>query len=132
MLSAREHSAKELFDKLVQKGFEVDEVSDALVDLQNDGLQSDTRFAESFVRSWVGKGRGEVRIRMDLQQHEVGSDIIEHAMHIEPIDWLRQITIVWEKKFNQAPSSLSEKAKQVRFLQQRGFPADLIYQVIPE
>jgi len=127
----REHSAKELFDKLIQKGFEDSDVSDALLSLQQDGLQSDERFALSFVRTWVSKGRGEVRIRMDLQHHEIDSIWIEEAMTATPIDWLEQAKRVWEQKFNHAPETLAERAKQMRFLQQRGFSSDLIFQVVP-
>ena len=37
---------------------------------------------------------------------------------------------VWKKKFGFAPQDEKEKAKQVRFLQSRGFGFDVIFQVL--
>ncbi len=37
---------------------------------------------------------------------------------------------VWKKKFGTAPQDEKEKAKQVRFLQARGFSLDVIFKVL--
>jgi regulatory protein len=37
---------------------------------------------------------------------------------------------VWKKKFDTAPQDEKEKAKQMRFLQSRGFSMDVIFKVM--
>ncbi|MGB8410656.1 MAG: RecX family transcriptional regulator [Gallionella sp.] len=37
---------------------------------------------------------------------------------------------MWKKKFGTAPQDDKEKAKQVRFLQSRGFSLDAIFKVL--
>ena len=37
---------------------------------------------------------------------------------------------VWKKKFGSKPVDASEKAKQIRFLMQRGFSGDIIRRVL--
>ena len=43
---------------------------------------------------------------------------------------LQRAFALWERKFGKPPETLQEKAKQIRFLQQRGFPGNIIRQVI--
>ena len=51
MLSRREYSRAELARKLQQKSFQPDEIDACLDRLEEQNLQSDERFAESFKRS---------------------------------------------------------------------------------
>jgi regulatory protein len=37
---------------------------------------------------------------------------------------------VWQKKFDRKPASMSERAKQARFLGGRGFSADVVRKVL--
>ena len=68
LLSRREHSQLELRKKLVAKGFADDEVDELLLRLHEENLQSDERYAESYVRQRVDKGYGPIRIRQELRQ----------------------------------------------------------------
>ena len=47
-------------------------------------------------------------------------------------DELANAKAVWRKKYNAAPSSREEWAKQARFLQSRGFGFEIIKKVINE
>ena len=49
LLSRREHSYKELFDKLRLRNFEADDISSALDKLLSENLLNDERFTESYV-----------------------------------------------------------------------------------
>ena len=79
-LARREYGQTELIKKLADKGYSRDAAEAAILTLTAEGLQSDRRFAESFVQSRVNQGKGPLRIRLDLGQRGVGDAIIEHAL----------------------------------------------------
>ena len=114
-LARREYGQAELIRKLADRGFERDTAEQAVGQLTDEGLQSDARFAESFVQSRINQGKGPVRIRMDLGQRGITDATIELAREQR------------RKKFGTAaPADFTEKARQMRFLQYRGFEQDHI------
>ena len=126
-LARREYGQTELIKKLADKGFHRDVAAEAVTQLTSEGLQSDQRFAESFVQSRINQGKGPVRIRMDLGQRGVGDSTIEIAIEEADADWCALAREQREKKFGaSAPSDFKEKARQMRFLQYRGFEQDHI------
>ena len=50
-LSMREHSKQELVDKLLKKDYEKDLIMQCIEEFSDKDLQSDYRYAESFVRA---------------------------------------------------------------------------------
>lgn len=121
-LARREYARQELARKLGDAGFSPDAVEQAVSRLTDDGLQDDARFAEAFVRSRVNQGKGPVRIRADLAQRGVAASVIDAAMEEQDGDWRHLARQVREKKFGPGlPHTFSEKARQMRFLQYRGF-----------
>ena len=67
-LARREHSQVELERKLAAKWVGVGRYSTSVDnDLKEDGLLSDTRFAEALCHSWARRGKGPLRIRADLK-----------------------------------------------------------------
>ena len=126
-LARREYGQTELIRKLADKGFERDIASQAVIRLTEEGLQSDQRFAESFVQSRINQGKGPVRIRLDLGQRGVSESSIELAIEEADPDWRALAREQRDKKFGvSAPSDFKEKARQMRFLQYRGFEQDQI------
>ena len=127
LLARREHARGELLAKLAKAGFERDAATEALDSLAADGLQSDTRFVENFVQSRVNQGKGPVRIRADLGQRGVRGESVELALEAMSVDWRELARDVRQKKFgNTAPGDFKERARQMRFLQYRGFEPDQI------
>lgn len=120
-LARREHTRVELVGKLAAKGFDSVEIDETLDRLQSQQLLSDARFAESFAQGRVKRGVGPLKIRAELTQHGVDESLINDVMCALDIDWGEQAQQVWQKKFSQKPSNMQERAKQQRFLQQRGF-----------
>ena len=91
------------------------------------GLQSDDRFAGAFVQSRINQGKGPVRIRLDLSQRGVSDAVIEMALEASAADWHGLAREVRERKFGPGePADFKAKAKQMRFLQYRGFEQDHI------
>jgi regulatory protein len=126
-LARREHSALELSRKLEQAGFDNDEIENTLNALQQAGLQSDSRYAESFVNSRINRGYGSVRIKMELKERGVASDIITQSLQQTDTDWFALATEVRCKRFGEhEPQDYKDRAKQQRFLQYRGFTHDEI------
>jgi regulatory protein len=126
-LARREHGRSELFNKLTRFGFEADVADDAVARLVEDGLQSDVRFAEAFVRSRINQGKGPAKIRADLREKGVNDGVTEDGIRDADEDWYALAVEVRLKKFGaERPAEFKEKARQMRFLQSRGFEQDQI------
>lgn len=125
-LARREHARAELERKLSQKDFSTDEIQTALDGLARDNLQSDVRFVEHYIRAQVNRGQGPLKLTQQLKQRGVSEQLISDGLYSAEIDWSLLAQDVWERKFGQAPESLAEKARQQRFLMQRGFSFDQI------
>lgn len=126
-LARREYGQVELVKKLSDKGYLRDVAEDAILTLAAEGLQSDQRFAESFVQSRINQGKGPVRIRLDLGQRGIGDALIEQALETSGANWNALAIDASAKKFGDGRASdFNEKAKRMRFLQYRGFERDQI------
>ena len=80
LLSYRPMSAKELRDKLVQKGETAENAAGAVDWLQSRGFLDDERYAGMVVRHYAGKGYGAGRIRQELQRRGVSRELWEEAL----------------------------------------------------
>lgn len=124
-LTIREYSAQELQKKLVDKGHDPDICQQQIAQLKQEGLQSDTRYAESYRNTRINRGFGPVRIAMELQQKGIASDIIDICL--QEIDWLVTLERVKQKKFGmEMPDDWQSQQKQQAFLQYRGFHPEQI------
>lgn len=123
----REHGAKELEAKLTRKGYDSMTTAQVIEELRESGLVSDQRFAEAYVRGHAGRGHGPVRIRYDLKELGVPSELIAAALESEEFDWAAMAGEVRRRKFGDPPpKAFAERAKQMRFLQYRGFSSSQI------
>ncbi|MFQ5635768.1 MAG: regulatory protein RecX [Gammaproteobacteria bacterium] len=127
LLARREHSAAELRAKLVARRFDRDDVDRAVEQLIDEGLVSDVRFAEAFVAARIRKGQGPVRIRGELARRGLAPELIEAQLDRVDIDWYDMARSVRSRKFGpEQPTQIRERARQSRFLQQRGFTGEQI------
>ena len=132
-LARREYGQTELVRKLTNKGYDRSMAEQAVVKLSEEGLQSDQRFADSFIQSRINQGKGPVRVRMDLGQRGVDDATTEHALSQARADWRELARDARHKKFgSRKPVDFKAKAKQMRFLQYRGFESDHIQAAIGE
>ena len=128
LLARREHSRSELRFKLQRdETYQAEEIENALLRLTEAGLQSDSRFAESYVRYRSQRGMGAQRIRLELKERGVTSELIEQSLQEAEIDWFALAAEVRCKRFGErVPDDFKDRAKQQRFLQYRGFTHDQI------
>jgi regulatory protein len=126
-LARREYGQRELERKLASAGFDADIAADAVLQLKSDGLQDDRRFSEAFVRSRVHQGKGPARVRADLGERGVSGELVAAILSEMSVDWFAQAAEVRIKKFGpDFPADFKEKARQMKFLQYRGFEQEHI------
>lgn len=124
LLTRREHSRRELTQKLLKKKFSIDEINAVISDLQRRGLQSDQRFAESYANMRIRRGYGPVYLRAELLERGVAAEIISELFsNYSRSMWEELAVAVRQKKFGAGiPEKYSrEQQKQERFLCYRGF-----------
>jgi regulatory protein len=136
-LARREYSRAELRAKLlphVQLDAEFEQAQPASLDALLDdftkrGWLSDARAATQLVHAKRSRF-GIQRITHELRQKGIAENLISEALPQLKETELAAAREVWEKKFGIAPQDEKEKAKQVRFLQSRGFSLDVVFKVL--
>ena len=127
LLARREHSTEELKRKLAAKGHPEASIATVLDKLGEKKLVSDQRFATNYVHHHARRGQGPVRIRANLRQQGVSDSQIQQEISGGEQDWNSLAGEVRRRKFGvELPKTASERAKQARFLQYRGFNSDQI------
>lgn len=119
-LSAREHSRQELAHKLARYAQESDDIEALLDALEAANLLSQSRFSESLVNRRSARF-GNSRILSELQSHGIAGDALHQIKTDLAQDEVARACEVWRRKFGRLATDASERAKQMRFLQQRGF-----------
>lgn len=149
-LSRQELSSHELKAKLIAKECDPQAVDDLLVEFAQKGYQSDERCATMLVRESVRKGRGIRHLQDALKKAgldaktlggidelialaDVGvtdGTILEDGDSDE-IDWLKLAVEARCKKYgNTIPKDPKEKARQLRFLQYRGYQMSVCFDAL--
>ena len=130
-LARRDHSRAELARKLAAHG-DADEI-DAVIERMGElGLQSDTRYAEAFVRGKAGRF-GASRLRSELARRGIDRDLINEAIAGECVESEGdRARAVLRGRFTEPPADAREWARQARFLQTRGFASELIRKLLKE
>lgn len=105
------------------------EIKSILNDLEQKDWLSDQRFTEQFVFSKKRKF-GMRRIARELNLHGVDELIINKAINAIKEEEFLLAKQIWKKKYNQLPNTIEEKAKQIRFMQNRGFEIGIILQIL--
>lgn len=129
LLAKREYSQANLRKKLLEYGAVADELEILLEELAAQNYQSDERMAGMVLRSQIRQGKGPQRIKLALKKHEIDQ---EHILEdLKEVDWFAEALQLKIRKFGtEIAQDPKLKAKQVRFLQYRGFSMDVILKVL--
>ena len=121
IISRREHSEKEIREKLYKK-FNDHKVSELVItSLIDKGLVNDHRFAEMYIIARKRKGFGPKKIAYELLAKGVSDDISSQALNEEG-GWQIAALNAFNKKYkNGIADNFKEMNKQKIFLQNRGF-----------
>ena len=131
LLARREHSRTELQHKLTVRGHAAEVVETTLAELAADGLQSDARFVESYVRSGLERGHGEQKIRADLHERGIDDHLTAAGLDLSDEQWRCQAAKAERKRFSpNPPKDSTDEAKRLRFLASRGFPLEIARAVV--
>ena len=129
LLSQREHSRKELEQKLKPHEETPGELAEALDFLAAKDFINEKRVVESVVNRRSTK-LGAARVRQELMAKGLPADDIADAVQAMRGTEFERALVVWRKKFGAPPSDASERGKQVRFLVSRGFAAEVVRRVV--
>jgi regulatory protein len=101
-------------------------VAVALDRLAAQQLQDDARFVEVFVRSRVARGQGPLRIAQELRQRGIPDRAARAALDDGAHDWTALAHAALRRQFKSLPADPKGRARQLRFLEYRGFTAGQI------
>lgn len=138
LLARREHSLAELQRKLRRRFADEEQVERQLQRLREENLQSDERYAGSYVRQRSARGYGPLRIRQEMLDRGLSEAAIGQAFAAEEVDWAALAVEVYHKKFGgqRVPqpgrADRREAARRIRFMQYRGFAADHYRQLVDD
>ena len=119
-LSMREHSRLELAQKLARYAQEGDDINALLDWLEQSRFLSQVRFAESLVNRRSARF-GNARIVRELQSHGIAGDQLSSIKTDLASDEAQRAHSVWLARFGAPADDAAGRAKQQRFLLQRGF-----------
>lgn len=151
-LSRREYGKAELKQKLLDKEQDPDKIDALLEEFESKGYQSDYRTTLMLIRESIRKGRGRGRIKQDFYHKKIAmpsnidelidmanaesdefSEFVDDSSDslVEGVDWLKLAVTARIKKYgDDIPTEQKDKAKQLRFLQYRGFNTDICFQAL--
>jgi regulatory protein len=129
LLGQREHSRRELERKLASYEQEPGTLAQALDELQAKGFLSEQRAAESLVHRRAAQ-YGATRLRQEMQDKGLARELIEQTLAGLKDSELSRAREVWRRKFDAAPATPQERARQTRFLLARGFSGEVVRRVL--
>ena len=125
-LARREHSRAELERKLAPHAESAAQLQGLLDQLEQKKQLSNERFAEQRAHVLARK-YGPAHIRHDLKAKGVAEHLIERASAASELEAARAIL---QRKYRSAPATREERARRARFLQGRGFSADVVHRLV--
>ena len=151
-LSRREYGKAELRQKLLDKEQEADKIDALLDEFEEKGYQSDYRTTLMLIRENIRKGCGRGRIKQEFYRKKMAmpdnidelidmanaesdefSEFIDDSADnlVEGVDWLKLAVSARTRKYGDTiPVEQKDKAKQLRFLQYRGFNSDICFEAL--
>ncbi|WP_417473033.1 regulatory protein RecX [Luteimonas mephitis] len=135
LLVRREHSRKELANKLAARGVGREEAEAAVERMAAEGWQDDARFAASVARWRAGAGYGPLRIRAELGSHGLDEALIVDALaglaEAGEGDWPRRARELARRRFGEDfADDPARSRKAADFLLRRGFDGEAIRSAI--
>ena len=129
LLARREHSRVELARKLAPHADSPTHLEETLDALEREKLLSAARFVQSVVHRRAERF-GVRRIALELQQHQLQDEVSAPALADLKATERERALAVWQRRFGAVAETPVERARQHRFLAQRGFSSDALRWVL--
>ena len=131
----RDRSRNEMACYLSEKGFSAGIVDKILSFLLENNYINDERFAMQFGKSRIeNKKIGKLLLKQELRIKGIEGQTIENSLYLLYKEYNeKEIAIACaKKKLPSYSSNSTEKvmARLARFLQRKGFPSDIVYEVV--
>lgn len=123
-LARREYSQWELRRKLAEHCEDTAVIEAVLGELAERGWQSDERFAQAWVAAKARRS-GSLKLKHTLRGHGVDEAVVQDLMPAREDEEAAALAII-QRKYRRYPTGATERAKVMRFLQYRGFGADIV------
>ena len=133
----RDRSRNEIIRYLKKKKFSENAVDETLIFLENNEYINDERFAMQFGRSRiVNKKIGRLRLGLELGDKGLERQIIEETLNslYEEYDEKKIALSCAKKKLATYEPSNGERDRRriAKFLERKGFPSSIIYEVVTQ
>ncbi|HEV8259035.1 MAG TPA: regulatory protein RecX [Casimicrobiaceae bacterium] len=129
LLARREYARADLEQRLIAKGAPRSEVGPVLDELIAQGYLSDARYARATAVQKAG-GYSRRSIAEGLKSKGIARTDIERALVEAETDDEKALHALWQRRFGKPPMDEREKARQIRFLQARGFALSAIFKLL--
>jgi len=126
LLARREHTRKELERKLEPHSGSSEALEALFLELTAKNQLWEVRFAEERARV-LSRKYGAARIRQDLKARGVDPELVDRVSSEGELERARAIL---ERKYRAPAGTREERAKRMRFLQSRGFSAEIIFRLL--
>jgi len=127
LLSRRDYPRRALKQRLADSGFADEAAESAVAALEDERLVDDARYVEAAVAGRTARGQGPIRIALELRRLGVGAALVAAAVDARSPEWAERACELRRRRFGaEPPREPKERARQVRFLLQRGFGGDHI------
>ena len=126
LCSAREYCAKDIYEKALRRLESPSDAAKAVAQLQEEGYQSDSRYASAFARDKAAiAGWGRIKIAFQLKSKGIAQDVVSAALQEidedKADDKLRRSV---EAKYKLLKDDPQVKIKLLKFILSRGYSYD--------
>ena len=129
LIEFRDRTQKELYGKLLEKGYSKDDIDDEIEFLKNYGYIDDDRFLQHYVHDAINlKNLGKFRIRTELIRKGIDRDKVDIAIEdaFSEIEDDRVLSQMQTRFKNSDFSNIKERTRIFNFFMRRGFSAEEI------
>ncbi len=133
LLKVRDHSKKELVQKLMRAGFPQSIIDQTMAYIDSYHYIDDERFAYNYV-AYRGKMKSKKELRYELSLKGIDMDRLDRSEdYMDELDDKETIRVILHKKWGEdIEVDMKEKDRMTRYLFRRGFGSSDIFSVYRE
>lgn len=126
LCSAREYCAKDIYEKALKRLESAGDAAKAVAQLQEEGYQSDNRYASAFARDKAAiAGWGRIKIAFQLKSKGIAQDVVGAALSEIDCDKAdEKLHRSLEAKYKMLRDDPRAKIKLLKFVLSRGYSYD--------